>query len=346
MERKGAKVCVTGGSGYIASWLIRKLLLRGYTVHTTLRNLEDRSKVDFLRSLPNGDTNLVLFQADLLNPAEFEPAIQGCESVFHVAHPVLFGASKDQLENLTNVVVEASRSIADSCIRSGSVKRLIYTGSVLAMSPLNEDGTGYRSSILDESTWTPLDAPITCSVDSVLAYTRSKTLAEKELLKYNDRENSRPEVVSLDCAEVAGETIHRDVPLSTLVVLSPILGDHQAFFGLKYLQDVVGSVPLVHIDDVCEAHIFCAEKQSMKGRFLCSATSVSIREISAYFRENYPEWEITEEFMGDSSGSKVRCDNSRLIEIGFEYKYNLKEILDDSVRCGRRLGALISKKMS
>ena len=35
----GSKVCVTGGSGYIASCLIKKLLEKGYTVHATLRNL-------------------------------------------------------------------------------------------------------------------------------------------------------------------------------------------------------------------------------------------------------------------------------------------------------------------
>lgn len=53
--------------------------------------------MDLLRSLPSGDTNLVLFQADMFNPEGFELAIQGCETVFHIAHPVLFGASKAQV---------------------------------------------------------------------------------------------------------------------------------------------------------------------------------------------------------------------------------------------------------
>lgn len=35
---EGTEVCVTGGTGYIASCLIHTLLQRGYEVRTTARN--------------------------------------------------------------------------------------------------------------------------------------------------------------------------------------------------------------------------------------------------------------------------------------------------------------------
>lgn len=39
MSGEGKFVCVTGASGFIASWLVKLLLLRRYTVHATLRRL-------------------------------------------------------------------------------------------------------------------------------------------------------------------------------------------------------------------------------------------------------------------------------------------------------------------
>lgn len=40
MEHKsGDKVCVTGASGFLASWLIKRLLLSGYHVIGTVRDL-------------------------------------------------------------------------------------------------------------------------------------------------------------------------------------------------------------------------------------------------------------------------------------------------------------------
>ena len=37
------RVCVTGGGGFIASWLVKLLLARGYTVHGTVRDLGEWS---------------------------------------------------------------------------------------------------------------------------------------------------------------------------------------------------------------------------------------------------------------------------------------------------------------
>lgn len=50
---------------------------------------EDESKVELLKSFPQSQDKLVLFQADIYNSIDFEAAIKGCEYVFHVATPLI-----------------------------------------------------------------------------------------------------------------------------------------------------------------------------------------------------------------------------------------------------------------
>ncbi|XP_011022524.1 PREDICTED: dihydroflavonol-4-reductase-like [Populus euphratica] len=336
------KVCVTGGSGYIGSWLIRKLLVKGYTVHATLRNLEDKSKVGLLNSLPYADTKLVLFQADIYKPHEFDDAIQGCEFVFHVATPMQQDPESSQNKDRVEATIAGARSIADCCAKSHTVKRLIYTATVLASSPLNEDGSAYKS-CMDESCWTPSDLSLTYANDYVLEYTNAKTLAEKEVLSYHHfkPKDAKLEVVTLLCGLMGGETILSHVPSSVQVIISPFTGDISGYYhGLKFVEEVLGSVPLVGNDDVCEAHIFCMEKPSMKGRFLCSAADPTVREIKAYLEENHPEFKIDEKFREEPEIRGIKCDSSKLMKMGFEYKYDMRKIIDESLDCGKRLAAL------
>ncbi|KAF3960442.1 hypothetical protein CMV_014842 [Castanea mollissima] len=171
-------------------------------------------------------------------------------------------------------------------------------------------------------------------------YIKSKTLAEKEILNYNEYDNGRLEVVTLACGLVGGETLLPYVPGSMETILSLLSGNLLFLNALKLLQELLGSIPLVHIEDICQAHIFCMEKPSMKGRFLCAATNPTIGAIASSFQEKFPDNQIAKEFVeGPDKG--VTFDSTKLMKMGFEYAYDTKKILDDSVACGSRLGYLI-----
>ncbi|KAM2035378.1 hypothetical protein EV2_039370 [Malus domestica] len=105
---------------------------------------DDASKVGLLKSLPNANTKFFMFQADLYDPQEFEPAIEGCEFVFHVATPLQHNNLSSQYKDTGEAAVTGVRIIADSCICSQTVKQLIYTASILAASPWTEDGAGLK----------------------------------------------------------------------------------------------------------------------------------------------------------------------------------------------------------
>jgi dihydroflavonol-4-reductase len=82
------KVLVTGASGYIASHVINELLRRGYAVVGTVRSLANKDKYSFLYDLPQAKEMLELREADLLDPASWDTALQGITYVIHVASPI------------------------------------------------------------------------------------------------------------------------------------------------------------------------------------------------------------------------------------------------------------------
>ncbi|XP_039048055.1 putative anthocyanidin reductase [Hibiscus syriacus] len=335
MEKANCRVCVTGATGFIGSSLTKKLLEKGYTVHATLRNLGDVSKVELLKSLPHADTKLVLFEADIYKPNEFEQAIHGCSFVFHVATP-LQHSDDSQFKNMTEAAVSATKSIAECCIKSGTVKRLIYTSSVNAASPLKDDGNGYKDT-MDETCWTPLDLSLAYSNEFLKEYTVSKTLAEKELL--NSEKYGELEVVTLACGIVGGDTVLSYTPTSVAVFLSQLTNNTFTDQFLKYTEEIQGKLPIVHINDVCEAHIFCMENPSMSGRFLIANSFISAAELARCFQLHYPEFNVkAEKFDGPRRG--IKWGSTKLIEKGFEYKSDLKMIIDDSIKCARRTGEL------
>ncbi|XP_077213757.1 NADPH HC-toxin reductase 1-like isoform X2 [Tasmannia lanceolata] len=283
MEMK-SKVCVTGAAGYIGSWLVNKLLQEGCTVHATLRNLDDTAKTGLLKSLPNADTRLELFKADIYDADEFDLAIDGCEFVFHVATPLHHNTHSSKYKDTTEAAVAGVKSILGSCTRSRTVKRLIYTGSITAASPLKEDNTGFKD-FIDESCWTPLNLLSSHFSDSELAYVSSKTESEKVVLSCCNNEKDGLEVVSLACGVVGGDTLLPHLPWSTHLLVSEFTGN--VVSNLRWLERLLGSVPLVHIDDVCEAHVFCMKAPSMSGRFLCACAYPTTAEIENYYREKY-----------------------------------------------------------
>nr|GMD61900.1 putative anthocyanidin reductase [Ipomoea batatas] len=330
-------VCVTGGAGYLASFLIKTLLSRGYTVHATLRNLGDSTKVGLLKGLPGAETNLKLFEADIYRPDEFVPALHGCQVVLHLATPLLHNQESSKYKNTSEAAVDGVKSIVDACIRSGTVKKLIYTASVMAAAPLShEDVPSFKDS-MDETCWTPSNFPTPYPID--LNYVQSKTAAEKEVLSYNGR---GIQVVSLACGLVGGrETLQSVIPQSVGMIVSQVARDNNRYEMLRSLEELLSKVPLVHIQDVTAAHVFCIENSDINGRFLCANYYLKSVEIASYYQHHSPLVTIPQEFIEDSM-RETKWGSRKLEEAGFEYKYDYKMILSGSLECAKKLCNLLN----
>ena len=66
-------VLVTGGNGYVGSWVVQKLLDQGLTVHVTVRDITNNTKTGHLKKMSDESKGTIkFFQADLLDEGSFE----------------------------------------------------------------------------------------------------------------------------------------------------------------------------------------------------------------------------------------------------------------------------------
>ncbi|KAK6137104.1 hypothetical protein DH2020_029157 [Rehmannia glutinosa] len=377
MEKNLKKVCVTGGAGYLASFLVKHLLERGYIVHATLRSL-----------------------TDIYNPIQFSSAVEGCEIVVHMATPLQHYNTSSEYKNTSEAAVGGVKMIMETCMKSNTVKKLIYTASVVAASPLKDDGSGYKD-FMDETCWSPLNI----SYQMLSDYVHSKTLAEKEVLSYNGK---GIEVVSLACGLVGGDTIQSTMSESMGALISQATNDGLRYKVLRCLEDLLAKVPIAHIQDVTQAHIFSMENSHINGRFLCASAFLKSAQIASLIQKSQQNISIPKSktpFIDSSCtcensnndkfhhlevsfvvllsgwsnshrggsypaqlpgrvGSVRICasmrgslvGSSRFIEdvkrqtswgsrklenLGFQYKCDAEKIIDDSLFCAKRLGNII-----
>ncbi|KAL2553004.1 NAD(P)-binding Rossmann-fold superfamily protein [Forsythia ovata] len=255
-ESKGT-VCVTGGTGFVASWLIFRLLQHGYFVNTTIRSnpLDNKRNTSYLTSLPGASERLQIFQADLDKPDSFQSAIKGCIGVFHVAHPIDLVDNETQ-EMKINKSVSGTLGILQACLDSKTVKRVVYTSSAATVMFHNKD-----LDVTDENTWSDVDYMRTFNYFGA-SYCIAKTLTERAALEFAEKHSL--DLVTVIPSWIHGPFICPGLPGSVSSSLSMIIGNKGQ---IKYNE----TTAFVHTDDVANAHIFLFEcpnaKQPKGGTF-------------------------------------------------------------------------------
>ncbi|XP_024019049.1 vestitone reductase [Morus notabilis] len=319
MEGEKGTVCVTGGTGYIGSWLILRLLDHGYSVTTTVRsNPEHKKDLSFLTSLPGASERLKIFDADLNNPESFRAAIEGCIGVFHVATPIDF-ENEEAEEIVTKRSIYGATGILQACLDSKTVKKVVYTSSAAAVVFNGKDFDQ-----MDESFWSDIDYVKSLESNSG-SYAISKTLTERAVLEFSEKHGL--EVVTLIPTFVVGPFICPKLPSSVRSVFNLILGEKSASSSLTRIDTV-------HVDDVASAHIFLFENRETKGRYNCSANTIEVESISKLLSTKYSVLEIP------SKGSQVKMEanspslsSKKLLDSGFQFKHGVEEMFDDAIKC-------------
>jgi nucleoside-diphosphate-sugar epimerase len=268
-------ILVTGGTGYIASWVVKYLLEDGYTVHATVRDKEKAERNKHLVDLAkNAKGELKLFEADLQKEGSFTDPMKGCETVIHMASPFFISGFKDAQKELIDPALNGTRNVLESANKVETVKRVVQTSSVVAIYGDNEEIKNTKNGIFTEEYWNH-----TSSV-AHQPYAYSKTLAEKEGWKIAENQD-RWDLVVINPGFVLGPSLSQRTDSTSISFMRSLLnGEFRQ--GIPDLHFGV-----VDVRDVAKAHIEAALNGKASGRHILVSESKTALEMAKILKN---EW--------------------------------------------------------
>lgn len=258
-------VLVTGGAGFVASWVILGLLKRGYTVRTTVRSLKKEAAVRAAVT-PDGAADRLSFAiADLAADEGWDAAMQGCTYVMHVASPL--GYDEANAELLIAAARDGTLRVLRAAVKAG-VKRVVFTSSCAASAaPLQGP-----DSVNDETRWTDVNDPANTG------YRKSKILAERAAWDFMAREGGATELVTVLPSAVFGPMLLSDSQGSVQVINGLLTGKTP---GLPRIGFCV-----VDVRDLADLHIAAMTAPDAAGqRFIGAGAFIWMADAAAALRD-------------------------------------------------------------
>ncbi|KAJ8491292.1 hypothetical protein OPV22_013013 [Ensete ventricosum] len=315
MSVGGKAVCVTGASGFIASWLVKLLLQRGYTVRASVRDPADPKKTQHLRALEGATERLILFKANLLEGGSFDAVVEGCDGVFHTASPFYHAVTNPQAE-LIEPAVKGTLNVLASC-KKWSVKKVVVTSSMAAVA---YNGKPRTPDVVVDETW--FSSPEVCEQQKQW-YVLSKTLAEEAAWKFS-KENGI-DIVTINPAMVIGPLLQSTLNTSSAAILNLINGSSSTFPNAAF--------GWVNVKDVAKAHILAFELPSASGRYCLVERIVHYSELLKIVHELYPAFQLPDKCADDKPFVPVyQVCKEKFKSLGLDY-IPLETSIKETIEC-------------
>src|SRR5438477_7471132 len=215
------RVLLTGGSGFVGSYVAEQLSALGHTVRALVRPCSDSK---FLKTLPN-----IEFTAGAVEDrTSLDAAVRGVDAVVHVAGLV----KARQPREFFQVNTEGTKNLIGAAeAHAPGLKRFVYVSSLAAVGP-SADG----KPVADDAAPRP-----------VTQYGRSKLAAEQAVLAARDR---------LPVTVIRPPLIYGPRDRETLAFFTsvkngvlPVLGDGRNTLSVVYGEDCAAAVVRAAVSD-------------------------------------------------------------------------------------------------
>uniref|UniRef100_A0A0D6QYS3 NAD-dependent epimerase/dehydratase domain-containing protein n=1 Tax=Araucaria cunninghamii TaxID=56994 RepID=A0A0D6QYS3_ARACU len=287
-------VCVTGAGGFIASWLVKMLLNKGYTVIGGVRNPDD-GKYDHLKLLEGARERLRLSKADILDYQSLVKAFKGCNGVFHTACLLT-----DDPEKVIDPAVKGTANVLKACAGVG-VRRVVLTSTIGAV---YLDPNMPPQSVVHDDCWSDLDY----CIQTKNWYCYAKTLAEKGAWKY--AKEVKMDLLVVNPGLVLGPLLQPSMNASVAHIMKYLTGSAKTY--------VNATQAYVDVRDVAKAHVLVYETPCASGRYLCAESGLHRGELVDLLAEMLPHYPLPTKCSDEKNPRKepFKFSNQKLRDLG------------------------------
>lgn len=270
---------MTGATGYVAGWVIRRLLEEGVTVHGTVRDATQSQRLAYLHDLANETPGTIqLFSADLTKEGSFAEAMAECSTVFHIASPFQINV-EDPQRDLIEPAVNGTRNVLEEVNRTPSVTRVVLTSSCAAIYGDNIDLEATPNGVFTEEVWN------TSSTPAHQPYSYSKTMAERAAWEIHDAQD-RWRLVVMNPPGIFGPGVRMHDGAESFSILTQF-GDGTLALGAPRV-----GIGIVDVRDVAEAHLRGAFLPDAEGRHLICAHDTDFLEMGRLLAAKFPDYPL------------------------------------------------------
>src|SRR3989441_3589998 len=234
---------VTGATGFVGSHVARALAEQGAELRLLVRATSDPRNIQDLRA------ERVI--GDLGDRDSLDPAMAGCDVVFHVAADYRLWVRDPEQMYRSNV--NGTRAVLEAA-RKNRVRRVVYTSSVATM--------GFTSN------GRPADESSPVSLDHMIGhYKRSKFMAEQLAMEAG---RSGMDVVVVNPTTPVGEQDIKPTPTGRIIV---------DFLKKKFPAYVDTGLNLVDVKECARGHIAALEKGNSGERYILGGENLTLKQI-------------------------------------------------------------------
>lgn len=237
-------VLVTGGTGFLGSYIIKQLVEKGYAVRAIRRS----NKLPFWISKDIFD-KVEWVDGDVLDVVALQDAMEGVDIIIHSAAIVSF-ATRNR-KNMYQVNVEGTANVVNMAIEK-NVRRLVHISSVAALGR-----TAGGSHVDEEKKWE--DSKVNTH------YAKSKFKAELQVWRGM---NEGLEAVILNPSTILG---YGDWHSSSCAIFKNI------YDGFNWYTPGING--FVDVEDVAKAAILLMESNICEQRFIVSGDTWSFQKL-------------------------------------------------------------------